>query len=54
MAEKPKISDKQRIAELEAKVYTYEQIIAKSNFSPFVIDKPPIGFNCNGSDDSAQ
>ena len=32
------IEVKKRIAELEAKVYTYEKIIANSNFAPIIID----------------
>lgn len=31
---------KKEIAELEAKVFAYEEIIKKSNFRPFVIDDP--------------
>ena len=27
-----------KIAELEAKIYTYEKIIANSNFAPIIID----------------
>ena len=30
------IETKKRIAELEAKVYTYEKIIANSNFAPII------------------
>lgn len=32
-----------KIAELEAKVFAYEEIIRKSNFAP-MIQKDPIGF----------
>ena len=32
-------STKTRIAELEAKVYAYEQIIANSNFAPVIIPR---------------
>ena len=32
------IEVKKRIAELEAKVYAYEKIIANSNFAPIIID----------------
>ena len=32
------IEGKRKIAELEAKVYAYEKIIANSNFAPIIID----------------
>ena len=34
------IDDSKRIAELEAKCYAYEKIIANSNFAPVVFDPP--------------
>ena len=38
-AKQDEAKNKTRIAELEAKVYAYEQIIANSNFAPVIIPR---------------
>ena len=41
------IEVKKRIAELEAKVYTYEKIIANSNFAPILPKRVDYPITCN-------